>query len=148
MPLHKQVHSMLPCPHSKHCVYGHYPHNMQHCISALLAPLMKEVAHVHIAGIDVVTLAVLVTLQRPQHHTIVIICKGEAHTMQHTLLDTLYCTYTHRCWQSGSSACCRHWLLQKWTYPHHHRGTVEDTPTTQPQESAIGTSSSIPHTRL
>ena len=31
----------------------------------LLALLMKEVAHIHTAGIDIVTLAVLMTLQWP-----------------------------------------------------------------------------------
>ena len=40
---------------------------------------MKEVAHIHIAGTDIVTLAVFMTLQRPQHHTIVIICVEGVH---------------------------------------------------------------------
>ena len=55
---------------------------------------MEEVAHVYIAGIDVVTLAVLVTLQRPQHHTVVIICEGGAHHATHATGDTLLHLHT------------------------------------------------------
>ena len=40
-------------------------------VSVMIA---TQVAYVHIAGIDVVCLAVLVPSQRPQQHTMIIIC--------------------------------------------------------------------------
>jgi len=67
---------------------------MYQYIRILLALLMKKVAHIHIAGIDVITLAVLMTIQRPQHHTIVIICVGEAHHASHTTRATLLHSHT------------------------------------------------------
>ena len=80
----------------QYTVSSQYFHNMQHCTNLLLVPLMKEVAHIHIAGIDIVTLAVLMTLQWPQHHTIVIICAEGAHLATHTTEATLYTALTHR----------------------------------------------------
>ena len=51
-------------------------------------------AHIHIAGIDIVTLAVLMTFQWPQHHTIAIICAGGANHAIHTTGDTLLHLHT------------------------------------------------------
>jgi len=52
------------------------------------------VAHIHIAGIDIVTLAVLMTLQWPQHYTIVIICVRGANHATHTTEATLLHLHT------------------------------------------------------
>ena len=78
----------------QYTVSSQYFHNIQHCTNLLVVPLMKEVAHIHIAGIDIVTLAVLMTLQRPQHHTIVIICVGGVHLATHTTEATLLHLHT------------------------------------------------------
>ena len=123
------LYMQLLCQYTEQHDCSHHSHNM-------LAPFIKEVAHIHIAGIDIITLAVFMTIQQPQHHTIVIICVGGAHLATQTT-EATYCTYTHRCWQSGSSASCQPWLLWQWTYLYHHRGTMEDTTTSPSQEWAI-----------
>jgi len=55
---------------------------------------MEEVAHIHIAGIDIFTLAVFVSLKWTQNYTIVIICVGETHHATQTTEATLLHLHT------------------------------------------------------
>ena len=87
--------TQFPCSHNEQNLYSHCPYNLWLCITSLLASVIKEVTHIYIAGIDITTLAVLMTLQRPQHHTIVIICAGEAHHATHTTGTTHYTAHLH-----------------------------------------------------
>jgi len=63
-------------------------------IPTIIIIASATMAYIHIAGIDIVTLAVLMTLQWPQHYTIVIICVGGAHHATHTTEATLLHLHT------------------------------------------------------